>query len=193
MEAKRGMVTAGRHGVAIPKHHGAGARPSQLIASVLRTTEGRVMANHPSGKGSVGSALLATLLGGMLATQVTAQTASAPAPKTCPWSASLDAPTAAPENHKVVFENERVRVLDVTVAVGGREKLHAHCWPSVLYVMFRGKLREWNADGKVIREVKETPPATAFPLTQWLEASPPHSIENLDSRPIHLVRIELKQ
>lgn len=113
--------------------------------------------------------------------------------KTCAWSAALDAPTAAPKNHRVVFENERVRVLDVVVDVGGRESLHAHCWPSFLYVMFRGKLREWGANGKLIREVKETPPATAFPITQWLEASPPHSIENLDSQPIHLLRIELKQ
>jgi hypothetical protein len=112
---------------------------------------------------------------------------------TCAWSASLDAPTAAPENHRVLFENDRVRVLDVVVDVGGRETLHAHCWPSFLYVMFRGKLREWGSDGKLIREVKETPPASAFPITQWLDASPPHSIENLDSRPIHLLRVELKQ
>ena len=193
MGARRSMVTASRHGVAVMRHHGAVVRPSQLIASVLRTTEGRSMADQSGGKVIVGSVLVATFFIGTLATQATAQTASAFGPKACPWSASLDAPTAAPENHKVVFENERVRVLDVTVAVGGREKLHAHCWPSVLYVMFRGKLREWDADGKVIREVKETPPATAFPLTQWLEASPPHSIENLDSQPIHLVRVELKQ
>jgi hypothetical protein len=139
------------------------------------------------------SILLAVILG-MAAGQAAAQNVTgAPAARTCQWPASLDAPTAAPENHKVLFENERVRVLDVTVAVGGREKLHAHCWPSILYVTFRGKLREWGADGTVIREVKDTPPPTAFPLTQWLDASPPHSIENLDSRPIHLVRIELKQ
>ena len=186
------VVGAFRGWAAIVRGPGV-VRPSQLIASVLRTTEGRSMADHSGGRVIVGSVLVAMFFIGTLATQATAQTASAFGPKACPWSASLDAPTAAPENHKVVFENERVRVLDVTVAVGGREKLHAHCWPSVLYVMFRGKLREWDADGKVIREVKETPPATAFPLTQWLEASPPHSIENLDSQPIHLVRVELKQ
>jgi hypothetical protein len=166
---------------------------SQLIPGVLRTTEGREMANYSGWKAMLCSVLLAIFLIGTLATQATAQTASAPNARTCPWPASLDAPVAAPENHKVIFENERVRVLDVIVGVGGRETLHAHCWPSILYVTFRGKLREWGADGKVIREVKETPPATAFPLTQWLEASPPHSIENLDSQPIHLVRIELKQ
>jgi len=90
-----------------------------------------------------------------------------------------------------VFENDSVRVLDVVVGVGEREVLHAHCWPSFLYVMFRGKLREWDANGQVIREVKETPPMSSFPQTQWLEVGPPHAIENLDSQPIHLLRVEL--
>jgi hypothetical protein len=167
---------------------------SQLIPDVLRTTEGRKMAQYSGGKSRNCLLPLALIVIASLATQAAAQTApGAPNGKTCPWPTSLDAPTAAPENHKVVFENERVRVLDVVVGVGGRETLHAHCWPSVLYVTFRGKLREWGADGKVIREVKDTPPATAFPMMQWLEASPPHSIENLDTQPIHLVRIELKQ
>ena len=139
-------------------------------------------------------ALLVTVVVASCRAEAPAQDATAAAErKTCAWSASLDAPTAAPKNHRVLFENERVRVLDVVVGVGDRESLHAHCWPSFLYVTFRGKLREWGADGKLLREVKETPPATAFPITQWLEASPPHSIENLDSQPIHLLRVELKQ
>ena len=31
------------------------------------------------------------------------------------WDASLDAVIAAPKHHKVLFENERLRVLDVTL------------------------------------------------------------------------------
>ena len=125
-------------------------------------------------------ALLVTVVIASCKAEAPAKDATAVAErKPCAWPASLDAPTAAPKNHRVLFENERVRVLDVVVGVGDRESLHAHCWPSFLYVTFRGKLREWGADGKLLREVKETPPATAFPITQWLEASPPHSIENL--------------
>ena len=36
MEAERSMVDGGCQGVAATKHHGAGVRPSQLIASVRR-------------------------------------------------------------------------------------------------------------------------------------------------------------
>ena len=37
MEARRSMVTASRHGVAVIENHGGVVRPSQLIASVRRT------------------------------------------------------------------------------------------------------------------------------------------------------------
>jgi|WetSurMetagenome_2_1015567.scaffolds.fasta_scaffold162463_1 hypothetical protein len=107
--------------------------------------------------------------------------------------AAMDAPVAAPKNHRIVFENDSVRVLDVVVGVGEREVSHAHCWPSVLYVMFRGKLREWDANGKMVREVTETPPTSSFPQTQWLDVGPPHAMENMDSQPIHLLRVELKR
>ena len=136
------------------------------------------------------AAILFISAGSVIATE---RVSSAPSQQVCPWPESLDAPAAAPENHRILFENERVRVLDVVVPVGSREPVHAHCWPSVLYVMFRGKLRERDAAGTVIREATETPPPSAFPFTQWLPVSPPHSIENLDSQPIHLLRIELKQ
>jgi len=40
MEAERGMVGVGRHGVATTKNHGTVVRPSQLIASVRWTSGG---------------------------------------------------------------------------------------------------------------------------------------------------------
>jgi len=184
-----GSITVG----SVIVSEGKVVRPSPLIASVLRTTGGAMDARRVWQQ-LILSACVAAVCTAIFGTRATAQDAGGtPGRKSCQWPAALDAPTASPENHRIVFENERVRVLDVIVAVGGREALHAHCWPSVLYVTFRGKLREWGADGKLIREVKETPPPTAFPLTQWLDASPPHSIENLDTQPIHLLRIELKQ
>ena len=56
------MVKAGCHGAADTKHNGAGARPSQLIASVRRTCGaggGRRMARLPTLAGSVAAAALA--------------------------------------------------------------------------------------------------------------------------------------
>ena len=43
----------------------------------------------------------------------------------------FDAVQAAPNSHKVIFENEFVRVLEVTVpARGTTEPMHHHRWPS---------------------------------------------------------------
>ena len=111
----------------------------------------------------------------------------------CAWSNALDAVVAAPQNHRVLLENDKVRVLDVTVAPGEREPVHAHCWPSVLYVMSEGAYRDYDAVGKIIEEQTVAPPASAFPITLWMGPQAPHAVENLDAKPVRLLRIEFKQ
>ena len=41
---------------------------------------------------------------------------------------------AAPGNHRVVLENDQVRVLQVKVAPGQTEPIHEHRWPSVMHI-----------------------------------------------------------
>ncbi len=53
------------------------------------------------------------------------------------WTPGNDALAAAPQNHKLLFENDEVRVLEVTVQPGVREPLHAHRYPSVLFITSR--------------------------------------------------------
>jgi hypothetical protein len=111
----------------------------------------------------------------------------------CQWPDSLDAVAAAPKNHRVVLENEHVRVLDVTVAPGEREPLHAHCRSSVMYLMQEGIYRDYDADGRLVEAVDTAPPLSRYPMTLWLEPQAPHAVHNLDSRPTRLLRIELKK
>jgi len=56
--------------------------------------------------------------------------------KPADWPKENDAVIAAPRNHKILLENENVRVLDVTVLPGETEAVHSHRWPSVLYMAF---------------------------------------------------------
>jgi quercetin dioxygenase-like cupin family protein len=116
---------------------------------------------------------------------------AAPAPP-CAWPAELDAVAAAPDVHRVALENDRVRVLDVTIQPGARSPLHAHCLPGVAFVLWQGRLRELDADGALVREAKETPPADRFPEARWMDPQPPHATRNLDAKPMRLLRIELK-
>ena len=118
--------------------------------------------------------------------------ARSPAGKPCEWPDSLDAVAAAPNNHKVVIENDRVRVLDVTVAPGEMENLHAHCRSSVMYLMYEGIYKDYGPNGELVAEAKEAAPAEQFPMTLWLDPQGPHRVHNLDPKPVRLLRVELK-
>ena len=55
---------------------------------------------------------------------------------------------AAPKNHKVVFENDRLRVLEVTLEAGEEEALHHHRWPSVfVFDQMQGPVYDIAPDG----------------------------------------------
>ena len=109
------------------------------------------------------------------------------------WPESLDAVAAAPQNHKVVLENERVRVLEVTVRPGEKEPLHMHRMPSVMYVMAEENIRDYDADGKLLYDSRtdKAPPKT--PYTIWMEPQSPHRVENHSKKALRLLRVELKQ
>ena len=47
------------------------------------------------------------------------------------WDPELDAVKAAPKHHKVIFENDSLRVLEVTLEPHDEEPVHHHRWPSV--------------------------------------------------------------
>lgn len=114
------------------------------------------------------------------------------ATKPCEWPDSLDAVAAAPNNHKILIENDRVRVLDVTVAPGEMENLHAHCRSSVMYLMYEGVYKDFGPNGELVAEAIEAAPAEQFPMTLWLDPQGPHRVHNLDPKPVRLLRVELK-
>lgn len=109
------------------------------------------------------------------------------------WPDELDATVAAPKNHKVVLENERVRVLEVTVQPGEREPVHGHKWPSVMYVMAEELIRDYDRDGKLLYDSSTDQARLKSPYTIWMPPQAPHSVENLSKTPVRLLRVELKQ
>jgi hypothetical protein len=56
-------------------------------------------------------------------------------PAIWPWPPTLDAMTAAPACHDLLFENEHVRVLDAHLGPGETVPVHTHCWPGVRYIL----------------------------------------------------------
>ncbi len=94
-----------------------------------------------------------------------------------------DAVQAAPKSHRVVFENEFVRVLEVTIpAPGATEPMHHHRWPSFFLDWDTGggspHIRYHRPDGSV-----RDNPSTKEPVhpgawsVHWMKPEPMHAIE----------------
>jgi hypothetical protein len=111
-----------------------------------------------------------------------------------PYPDSLDALVAAPKFHRVLFENDRVRVLEVTVPPHVREPLHTHRWPSVLYRELSCPLRYFDATGQVRHESSK--PYQQGPTkarARWQEPEAPHAVENMGEVADRFIRVEYKQ
>ena len=107
------------------------------------------------------------------------------------WDPMLDAVKAAPGNHQVLFENDAIRVLSVTVRPGEREEVHHHRWPSVMVVDALGPLKDYDANGR--EQELPLPDEIERPLVLELPPQAAHAVENLDAEPLHLIRVEFKQ
>jgi hypothetical protein len=112
----------------------------------------------------------------------------------CTWPGNLDGVKAAPETHKVIFENEHVRVLEVTIPPHSKEPVHTHCLPSTLYIQQIGDIIVRDPDGKLIfdsRQMKENEKQKA-PFVLWNAGEGPHSDENPDDLAIKIIQVENK-
>jgi beta-alanine degradation protein BauB len=96
---------------------------------------------------------------------------------------SLDPVQTNPDNYQVVFENDRVRVLEYTDKPGDRTTPHAHP-DSVMYTLssFRRRLIQGDEERDV-----ELPAGGAF----WVPAQQ-HAGENIGDTETHTVFVELK-
>jgi hypothetical protein len=104
-----------------------------------------------------------------------------------PWPDALDACTAAPESHTVLFENEAVRVLEVVIEPGVREPTHTHRAPSVMIVDGPARIRYYTGDTLTFESLAGEAPGRRV---SWLSPEPPHSVENIDAHRYHAYRIE---
>ncbi len=109
------------------------------------------------------------------------------------WPAELDAVIAAPRHHKLLFENERVRVLEVRIPPGDLVPVHTHRWSASIYVARQSDFLRRDQNGNLIFDSRTMGPPPTKPLAQWTPPLPPHSVENIGSNEILLISTELKE
>lgn len=86
-----------------------------------------------------------------------------------PWPDSLDALVVAPGQHRLVFENAHVRVLDTRIAPGEWTPVHTHRWPVSHYVVSWSDFVRRDAEGAVLvdRQADLGTPRRLCGATRW--------------------------
>jgi len=96
-----------------------------------------------------------------------------------------DLAKVAPNNTKVLLDNDRVRVLDVQTKPGEKLAMHSHP-ASLSYTLSAGKLKSTAPDGKTTENEGKVG------QTNWGEAET-HAVENVGTTDSHVLVIELKK
>ena len=115
------------------------------------------------------------------------------------WDPKLDAVIAAPANHKVVFENDRLRVLEVILEPDEEEPMHHHRWPSVfVFDSVGGPIHDIAPDGTVLPDNRDVIRA----IEAWdgksclvvhpMAPQPAGRVLNKSGKLVHGIRIEMK-
>ena len=113
------------------------------------------------------------------------------APQGAPIHA-LDAMSAAPDHHAILLENDRVRILDTRLRPGEQTPLHTHEWPGALYVLSWSDFIRRDENGIVLADSRGSASAPKAGDALWLPPLPPHRVENVGDRDLHIIAVELK-
>jgi hypothetical protein len=108
------------------------------------------------------------------------------------WPDSLDALVAAPDHHKLLFENDRVRVLNTSIQAGDRTPIHTHRWPAVFYIISWSDFIRYDDKGNAILDSRTVEAFKNPPPVVWSAPLPPHSLENIGERDLTIISVELK-
>ena len=101
------------------------------------------------------------------------------------YAIAQDVMKVVPEHYQVVFENDRVRVVQNTLKPGESDPIHTHPagW---YYVTSPSSLKLSFTDGN--RTVWQQKPGESG----WIEAEPPHTAENVGKAEMQFVLVEVK-
>jgi len=104
----------------------------------------------------------------------------------------LDGPVAAPDSHRVLFENSEVRVVETRIPPGDRTALHTHLSPTVSYVLSGSHFLRRDPAGATVVDTRADS-SFVLPRVLYSASIPPHTLENVGDDELHLIGVELKR
>ena len=103
----------------------------------------------------------------------------------------LDGAVVAPKNHKVLFENDAVRVLETVIEAGEVTPVHTHLAPQVMYVVSPSTFIRRDEHGATMVDTSADS-SFVLPTVLWSPGLGRHSIENTGPNPLVVIGVELK-
>ena len=100
-------------------------------------------------------------------------------------ASAQDPVKVAPKQYRVAFNNDRVRVLDVTIKAGEKSPMHSHP-DNLVYAMGPAKAKFTGTDGKT-KEV-----TMKAGECRWMKGGT-HAVENTGKADIHVLHVEFKK
>lgn len=104
----------------------------------------------------------------------------------------LDALIASPEHHKLLFENEFVRVLDTFIPAGETTAIHTHRYPASTYILSWSDFVRFDDKGNVMLDTRTLAKKPGTGAANWVEALPPHALQNVGDQDMHVISVEQK-
>jgi quercetin dioxygenase-like cupin family protein len=95
-----------------------------------------------------------------------------------------DIVTIAPQSHKVIFENDTIRMLKVTVKPGEMVDMHRNP-ENINYILKSGTLRLTEPDGSAVDAILSEGQAIPAPKGA-------HAVENIGNTEVQTICVEMK-
>ena len=102
----------------------------------------------------------------------------------------LDGVIAAPGHHRVLFENDVVRVIETTIRAGDTTPVHTHLAPTAMYVVSGSHFLRRDPDGAVMLDTRSDP-AFVLPQVMYSPGASAHTLENTGPDDLVVIGVEL--
>ena len=109
------------------------------------------------------------------------------------WPEILDALSADPTHHRLLFENDMTRVLDTLIPPGEITEIHTHRWPSSLYILSWSDFIRYDKDGNIVLDSRTLASVPASGTVLWSGPLAPHTLKNIGDSDIHIISVEIKK
>jgi hypothetical protein len=104
----------------------------------------------------------------------------------------LDALIASPHHHKLLYENEFVRVLDTNIPPGEVTNLHTHNFSSALYILSWSDFIRYDDKENVLVDSRTLSKIPTVVAALWSGPLAAHCLKNIGDNDLHVISVEIK-